>query len=298
MCGCRYRFWFRIFTYGGWNASYQRINVKKTVWRGRHLMSPTIITYIRQKIRAVLFNPSPKAEHGHTRVFNVVLFSLWDVRWQHRRSHTFCFYWRSCGKYCGVSGWGVTLFTINSAYRCHSLLRDVGVAAYVCPAFGCKVGETGGAWHCWGCQCWAGAGAAAALCLRGEGFEDGPTRVPVLEEKGIPVGPAGPGPSGVVCEVLAEADPVVRAEILDYFLDVFMSHCHQVLVTDLTGHERLQSVFYRRCGVGWDLHTVISKCFSLAMLVHLLNLYEMENRTESRNVFRIQHQMLICVLLH
>lgn len=128
------------------------------------------------------------------------------------------------------------------------LVCDVGEVALVRRALGRKGRERGDARRRGQC-CWAGAGAAAAVSFWEGGFEDGPARVPVLEGEGIPVGPAGPGHAGVAGEVLAEADPVVRGELLGHVLVVLRSQCHQVLVADLMGRERLQSVCHSRSGI-------------------------------------------------
>lgn len=39
----------------------------------------TLVTNKRQTLPAVLLHPGPEAEHGHTRVFNIVLISVGDV---------------------------------------------------------------------------------------------------------------------------------------------------------------------------------------------------------------------------
>jgi len=136
-------------------------------------MSGTFITYERQEVRAVLFHPGPKAEHGHAGVLN--------------GAHTLRF---------------------PSQHR--------------------------------------------------------PTGVPVLEDEGLPVGPAGPGPRGIEGfpvgpagpghvgvagggEVLAEADPAVRGEVLGDGFDVFRGHRHQVFETHLVGSAKAtQSCFTQR----------------------------------------------------
>lgn len=218
----------------------------RAAWTTKGLyMSPTFITNKRQKVHAVLFNPRPSAEHGHTRVFDIVLIRIGEI-WQRRRCpHTCGFDWqqgcRAHSRDCELGEYG---------YACCVLVSGIGVVAYVLG----YVVKAGNIWCCvsgeaccrLGCRQWAGAGAATAVYFRQGGFKHGPTRIPVLEGEGVPVGPTGPRHTWVAGgvaggDVLAEADPVVRGEILGDDVSVVRVHSRQIFETDLTGCERLKS---------------------------------------------------------
>ena len=99
------------------------------------------------------------------------------------------------------------------------------------------------------------AGATAAVSFWEGRFQHRPTRVPVLEGKGIPVGPVGPGHIGVSgrvaaradvrVEVLAEANPVVsRLAVAGNAPCVTRGQNHQIFETYLTECKTLQSELY------------------------------------------------------
>lgn len=210
-------------------------------------MSPTFITNKRQNVCAVLFNPSPNAEHGHTRVFDIVFIRIGEIWKRHRCLRTCCFNWQ---RGCSALGRDAEQRPGDCRYRNASwvLVSDIGVVAHVLRSFAkagnfwCCVSGEGCCWR--GCRQWACAGAATAVYFREGGFKHGPTRIPVLEGEGVPIGPEGPGHTwvaGGVVEVLAEADPVVRGEILGDDVGVVRVHSHQIFETELTGCERLKS---------------------------------------------------------